>query len=340
MKPFVFLFFLLCSFSLHAKKQETFKKDISYPHWERNMVLKPTERKEARTAILIIAPPAMGNSFVENRWKIGKKVWEQYMNSHSNVDCYFVQSAHRNPELAELDQVTVEGNTIYVGDWWYDKCGADRILHKTIVAMEHLLPHYTHFVRTNLNTFLDLKSVNEYMETHHQSLYTTPLWQSAWYAIGYGIVYTADVGTHIVKEYRRLEAMQEELISTAHADDSALTALATGVWPYDKEHPFRCCSSLSFRVRQLMCEKSLSLSEKDPSGDRLCRYGALLLPPISLEKALEQCRKAPSTMMLYRSREGLNLNELAQFYGYLLHKTYPELSCINLEEYVSSLPKN
>ncbi len=302
-------------------------------NWSKSYVLAPTEKKSARTAVLIISPPRIGNSLNESRWKLGKKMWEQHMNSHPNVDCYFVQSTNRKLGETGSDQVWIEGNTIYVGDWWYDRYKSDRILHKTIVAMEALLPHYTHFVRTNLNTFLNLKNVNEYMETHHQSFYSAPVWQTAWYAIGYGIVCTADVAEHMTSEYRRLEKMGEELISPAHADDCALISLATGVWPYDEIHPFRCCPSLPCGVRQLMSEDSFSAT-------RLARYGALLLPPISLSQAMHFCKYAKDTVMLYRIREGLSLGELAQLYGHLLQKCYPTLPCIDLEEYVESLSVN
>lgn len=300
--------------------------------WKENTVLIKQPNKQAHTAVLIIAPPVMGNSFVENRWKIGKKVWQQYMNSHPNVDCFFVQTTHRKLGCTE-DQVWLDGDTIYVGDSWYDEHQTDRILHKTIMAMEFLLPNYTHFVRTNLNAFLNLKHLNDYMETHHDSFYTTPLWQDSWYTIGYSIMYTSDVAEHIVKEYRRLEKSQNELISPDHADDGALTSLATGVWPYDKEHPFRCCQTLPLGVRQLMSKESLTTK-------RLSQYGVLLTPISSLEEAIHYCNHGGNSIILYRTRDGLNLYEIVQLYQFLMKKNYPELSCIDLQEYLKTIIQN
>lgn len=288
----------------------------STQNWKDNIILEPTTRKPARTAILIIAPPQIGNNTTESRWRLGKQVWESYMNSQPNVDCYFVQCTY--PKKNSLEQVWIEGNTIYVGDTWYENYQRDRILYKTIKALEFLEGKYSHFIRTNLNTFINLKAVNEYMETHHQSMYTAPLWQNEWYTIGYGIIFTADVARHIVDEYILLEQGNIEFIDCNHADDCALTALATGVWPFNKPHPFVCFSKLPCGVRQLMCKESLDTT-------RLSQYGVLLFPIKSLEEAIGYIDRASKDVILYRMRDGLSLQELTIFYEYLLHKIYPEI---------------
>lgn len=330
MKKLLFsLFLLLLTLNtLEAHPDQSGLEKYLLHDWKANTVIAPTARKPARTAILLISAPILGNCPTANRWKLGKKVWEQYMNSHPNVDVYFVECA--KPRAGQKEEIWLEGNTIYVGDWYYEKYGSDRILHKSIVAMEWLLPHYTHFIRANLNMFMNLKNINEYMETHHQAFFSTPMWQSAWYAIGYSIMFTADVAAHMVSEYRRLEKMDVELISPAHADDGAITSLATGVWPYDKIHPFRCCHTLPFGIRQLMSPESLS-------APRLSQYGALLISPITLQEAINYCEQASPSIMWYRTRDGLNLKDLAQFYEYAMQKNYPELPQINLVNFIESL---
>lgn len=296
-------------------------------HWKYATLLKPTERQSARTAILIIAPPHIGNSNVELRWRLGKRVWEQYMNTHPNVDCYFVQSACFKQDSSEV--AWIEGNTIYVGDSWFERERNDRILNKTVKAIELLLPYYTHFFRTNINTFFDLKNLNEYAETHHQSMFTTPLWEEAWYTIGYSILFTQDVASHMCDEYERLESAGEELISCYHADDAAITSLCTGVWPYNNPHPFNCCPTLIPSVRQLMSEESYNTR-------RFARYGLLLTPVNSLEEAISACDLASPDVILYRTRDGLSVEQIAKLYEHLLHKTYPELPSIDLVEYINS----
>lgn len=329
---FLFSFFLLFLTLniLEAHPDQSGLPEYLLHDWKGNTVISATARKPARTAIIIISAPIMGNCPTEtaNRWKLGKKVWEHYMNSHPNVDCYFVECI--NPRSGQLEEVWIEGNTIYVVDWFDKKHDWDRILHKSIVAIELLLPHYTHFIRTNLNMFMNLKNINEYMETHHQSFFSTPMWQSAWYAIGYSIIFTADVAAHMVSEYRRLDAMGVELISPAHADDGAITSLVTGVWPYDKIHPFRCCPTLPFGIRQLMSPESFAAT-------RLSQYGALLISPITLEQALNYSEQASPSIMWYRIRDALNLKELAQFYEYAFQKNYPELPQMDLVNFIESL---
>ncbi|HVX00430.1 MAG TPA: hypothetical protein VHA52_08355, partial [Candidatus Babeliaceae bacterium] len=207
-------------------------------------ILQPTERKPARTAVLIMIPPDGFDldlkGYANCRWHLGKKVWEIYMNSHPNVDCYFLQNTKLKEGTSE--QVWIEGNTIYVGHESYAHCGI--LLSRTIAALKILLPQYTHIFRTNVNAFVNLKLLNEYAETHHQSMFTAPLWQQPfWYILGYGVLFTADVGTHIVNEYNRLS---NNRVITNAPEDLVLTALATGICPYygnipGKAPDFTCC---------------------------------------------------------------------------------------------------
>lgn len=315
------LFICSCLHSEYNFNQNSLRK---LQNWQNNktVILTPTARSPSRTAILIIAPPKMdGNDYTHNRWKLGKKVWEQYMNTVPNVDCYFIQSTNRRDKKNSED-IWCEGNTIYIGDSWYEDHKNDRILHKTIAAIEFLLPNYTHFIRTNLNSFFNLEAVLNYTESHHQSMYTGPLWQGEWYVLGYGVLFTADVAEHICSEYRRLEGLS--IVSCYRADDAVLTSLATGIYP-DKpsEHLFSCCPSLPLGARQLMSWDSLYTK-------RLGRYGMLLLPPISLTDAIQYIDRASNAVMLYRIREGFNLAELAEIYEHLLNKIYPSLSFTNL----------
>lgn len=292
--------------------------------WKESLVLKQSIKSPSKTAVLIIAPTVYGECKVGQRWKLGKKVWEQYMNSNPDVDCYFLVCT--KPKKNSSEQVWLEGNTIYVGDPWMEKTGCDRLLHKTIKALEWLGPKYTHFIRTNINTFVDLKNVKDFTERHHNSFFSTPLWENQWFAIGYSIIFTADVAEHMVNEYHRLEAIDEELISPYHADDCTITALATGVFPLEKNHPFRCCPSLNPGIRQLMCRKSLSTT-------RLSKYGALLSPVKNLKEAIYYFDLARENVMLYRTRDGLTVNELARLYEYMLAKIYPQFGEVSLDFY-------
>lgn len=243
------------------------------------------------------------------------------MNSHPDVDCYFMVCA--NPR-GDIEDVWIEENTLYVGDRIFEANQKDRLLHKTMKAMEHFQGKYTHYIRTNINTFMNLKAVANFAETHSKSFYSTPLWENTWYTIGYGIVCTADVANHMVKEYNRLSAVGEKLLGPDRADDAVITALATGIYPYDTPqydgyNPFRCSPNLKPFCRQLLCKQSLKTR-------RFSRYGLMLSPLGSLEEGIKAFNKAGREVMLVRTRDGLNLVELAQLYRYMFEKTYPELS--------------
>lgn len=242
------------------------------------------------------------------------------MNSHPDVDCYFIVCA--DPKEGK-EGVWLEGNTIYVGDRIFQQTKRDRLLYKTIKAMEHFQGHYTHYIRTNVNTFFDLQAVANFSQTHSRSFYSTPLWEKTWFTIGYGIVCTADVASHMVKEYHRLDRLGEDCISSEHADDAVLTSLATGINPFlpnrrENENPFICCPSLKPGCRQLLCKKSLKTK-------RFSKYGLLLSPLNSLQEGIDAFDQAGDEVMLVRTRDGLNLEELTKLYQHMFSKTYPSL---------------
>jgi len=76
---------------------------------------------------------------VSERWIYEKRCWEKYMNSHSQIDVYFL----------EYGEPKINGNTIFIP---YD--GYDGIYKKTIHGMKMLEKKYEFYLRTNLNTFV------------------------------------------------------------------------------------------------------------------------------------------------------------------------------------------
>lgn len=319
----------LCVFPLQASGGNAPLGLVSR-NWLGKAVIPATTPAPTRTAVLIIAPARYGNSFTEKRWALGRKTWEQYMNSHPDVDCYFVTTADPKKGSKDSEQVWIEGDTIFVGDEYQEKYKCDRILFKTVAALKYLLPNYSHFVRTNVNTFFNLSNLHNYMETHHTSFLTTPNWEKNWYVTGYGMLFTRDVANHIVNEYERIAIEDPEFVSHRQADDFVITALVSGVWPETPNHPFRGCPSVPTRAAQLMTANSFA-------GNRITLYGVYLLPPITLQSAVEYCEQAGDTPILYRNREGLSLQELVQLYEYLLEKNYPALKPGILTEYLNLL---
>jgi hypothetical protein len=299
--------------------------------WKENVLIPQTPKKSAKTAVLIIHPPVWGGyDFVHNRWRVGRKVWEQYMNSHPNVDCYFVSSRDPRVDLPKDQQVWIEGNDLFVGDEHYKKYKADRLTYKTIRAMEYLAPQYTHFVRTNLNVFMNLDALDRYNSTHHIDFFTAFLWQNAWYPIGYGVAYTTKVATHMVKEYDRLASIHCDHVSHNRSDDGVLASLATGIDPYTKPHLFRRAFVLPYAKRQLMSYPSLATNS-------ICPHATLIPDNMSLNNGLNLCERSTSETILWRKRAGFNLDELAVYYDYLLKKVYPNLKTERIQGYVNEL---
>ena len=300
-------------------------------------LLQPTERKPARTLVLVMSQPDEMldlKIYTDCRRLLTKKIWRQYMNSHPNVDCYFLQNAKLREGSSEL--VWIEGDTIYVVDGSYEYYGV--LVDRTALALEKLLPNYTHVFRTNISAFVNLKLLNEYAETHHQSMFTGPLWQGFGYPPGYGVLFTADVAAHIVKEYQRLKDSLMLSFKLESPEDLLLMSLATGIYPYyehirhKKGDPkFSCCPTLPPGVQQYMCGASFSTT-------RLSLYGVLLYPAPSFDEAIYYCNANLSTAILYRIRSCFDMDKLAAIYEFLLDKIYPELPKFDFVEYAKTFP--
>ena len=74
------------------------------------------------------------------------------------------------------------------------------------------------------------------------------------------------------------------------------------------------------------------------STTRLSLYGVQLFPISSFEEAISYCQAGLKSAILYRIRDGLDLDKLAEVYEYLLNNIYPESSKFDLVEYAKSLP--
>jgi len=96
-------------------------------------------------------------------------------------------------------------------------------------------------------------------------------------------------------------------------------------------HPFIPYKRLPAYTRQCMCSSSMVWGAK-----RFSKYGLLLDPLESLDQAFKLCELASPDVMLYRVKGSLQLIEYAKFYTYLLERIYPDLECINLEDYVNT----
>jgi hypothetical protein len=290
-------------------------------YWKSSKIIEHTDWKPSKTAVLIICPPEdlLPTNPVDQRWFIGKKVWEKIMNLNPKVDCFFLRTLACTRNEEKREPVVVKGNTIFVRDSGYrPEIRSDDILLKTIRAIEYLQPRYSHFVRTNLNTFINIHSLVRYNDVHHKSMYTTPIWES-WYPIGYSIFFTGDVASHIVSEFYRLKALKEPHLK--EVDDGVLCYLATGIVMGQKQnsHPFKCFPNLQLGVQYKMAEDTYP-----PPAIR--RWGTALNLGTSFGDACKLIDESPRDSLLFRIKGGYSNKELIQLYNKMLRKYYPGVS--------------
>jgi len=323
MDKFCLFFLTFCSFAF-AELREFSSSEL----------IKATPRAPSKTAVLIIAPYSDEvTSCLHAKWQLGKKMWEQYMRSTPGVDCFFLKYCSAN-NFSEKESIWFEdANTIVVGN--RDGKEHEYILYKTIRAFEFLLPQYTHFVRTNLNTFINLKLLKEYNDTHSDSYYSGPFWQNKYYVTGYGIFCTKDVAAHIANEYRRIDKLENKnSYLRGRTDDGALCSLATGVIKKGRnsvKNEYCCCKTLTSGVRQLF-----SLDSFD--SPRHSQYGVRLFPNRPpFQEAMQDLSSAVDHAILFRLKGSYSLEEYGHFYQFLLDNVYQELPRFDAVDFANKL---
>ena len=151
-----------------------------------------------------------------------RAVWTSYMNSHPNVDCYFITAAPLTlVPFISSNTLTVRGVERY-----------GRIFAKTVDALAFALARreYSYVVRTNLSSVWDFKQLLTYLETAPRErlyagqvvVHTTGLP----YASGAGILMSVDVAHTLVATQRLGRTLAEY-------DDVTIAAVlaASGLTP-------------------------------------------------------------------------------------------------------------
>jgi hypothetical protein len=83
-----------------------------------------------------------------------RKVWSSYMNSNSQIECYFIQ--YRNGPQA------IEGNTF----WLEGKESFPAILNKTLDSLDFFLKNnYDFIIRTNMSSIWNFTALLKHLET-------------------------------------------------------------------------------------------------------------------------------------------------------------------------------
>jgi hypothetical protein len=145
-----------------------------------------------RVAVLIIS------SDEKERWILEKSIWKQYMNSHKEVDCFFLETDLSIPSKS----VKVSENLIKVG---CEDGIMKGIFRKTILALQHLENKYDFYIRTNLSTFWRFNLLLPFLH----GVYKKDIFYGGWawkqltqnsYISGFSIIINKKVCSLLVKE--------------------------------------------------------------------------------------------------------------------------------------------
>lgn len=110
--------------------------------------------KNIKICILIIS--------VENRnkrWTLEKKIWEKYMNTNKNIDCYFIECGDKEKPYTLINSCT--------------ESYKPGIYQKTISSLNKIKKIYDFYVRTNLSSFIIFDNLINTLKniTHDKPVY-------------------------------------------------------------------------------------------------------------------------------------------------------------------------
>lgn len=133
--------------------------------------------------------------YVEHR-----KVWSTYMNSNSQIECYFIQYRDGPQEI--------EGNTF----WLNGSESFSAILTKTLDSLEYLSKNYDFIVRTNLSSIWNFKVLVDHLETlPKEGVYNGFIghFNNFQFASGSGYIITPDIAQLLLQNRKIAEACPE-----------------------------------------------------------------------------------------------------------------------------------
>ena len=131
----------------------------------------------------------------KKRWAIGYLFWKKQINMFNmlkNVKVYFIRTDNRLPK----DSYEINDDVITFS---YDKLYGT-IQYKTIKAIEMFKDDYDYIVRGNLNTVIDMNSLNKALQLLPiDNIFTSPFWEGNSYPFGHCIIISRDVANYLVE---------------------------------------------------------------------------------------------------------------------------------------------
>lgn len=160
---------------------------------------------------------------IVQRWALGFVYWNvlsKYLGFENTVDVYFLRTDFRLTEEYSID----EENIISVK--FDNPCG--HIVYKTLVTMDLLKEKYDYFVRGNLNTIVDLYTLNKFVQDlPADGIFTSPLWEGGSYAFGHFFLVSRDVACYLVDQ-----GIQQRWLEVNTADDYEIAKVILTKYDY------------------------------------------------------------------------------------------------------------
>lgn len=140
-------------------------------------------------------------------------IWIQYMNSHKQIDSYFIVYK------SDIDTPYIQDNTLYLKGHE----SVENIIHKTVDSLEYFLEKksYTHIVRTNLSSLWNFSNLYKFIKSlPSYNLYCGFIGQhnNILFASGAGIIMSNDICNIIIK-------YKENIYNTKLIDDVAIAVV-------------------------------------------------------------------------------------------------------------------
>ena len=130
---------------------------------------------------------------VEKRWAIGYVAWKnliRYNKFLKNIKVYFIRADFR----IKNTPIVIEDDII---DIYFDNEDGN-IIYKTLIAYKLLKSKYDFFIRGNINTIIDMYTINKLLVSLPTSeLFTSPFWEGGSYPFGYFILISNDIASYL-----------------------------------------------------------------------------------------------------------------------------------------------
>jgi FkbM family methyltransferase len=233
---------------------------------------------------------------IGKRWAIGYIAWKnliRYNTFIENIKVYFIRTDSRIKDTPVL----IKDNIINI---YFDN-NHGHIIYKTLIAYKLLKSKYDFFIRGNINTIIDIYTINKlFISLPKYSVFTSPFWEGGSYPFGYFMLISNDIACYLT-EIDLNHNSRWFLESTA--DDYELSNII--LKKYDYFNLDGC--DLPWK----------SVNNKKPEISIKNKYGIRFVDTESIESIKEQISQSDSSIFVYRIRNNSDKKYIS-IYIYLL----------------------